>query len=78
MIQYIFLRKQFSKLKIFNILYGIIIKKSDKSLKTVPLNYIRINNEIDIMKIYTKNEVSSHNKEKDCWVILKNDIYNIT
>ena len=29
-------------------------------------------------KVYTKKEVSKHNKKNDAWVIYKNNVYNIT
>ena len=60
----------------FQYIKGVFKGKSDKNLKVVPLN--NINNEIDIMKIYTINEVRMHNREDDCWIIIENDVYNLT
>ena len=27
---------------------------------------------------YTLNEVKKHNKENDCWIIVKNKVYDVT
>ena len=27
---------------------------------------------------FTRNEVSQHNKEDDCWIIVKDKVYNVT
>ncbi|XP_015972566.1 cytochrome B5-like protein [Arachis duranensis] len=29
-------------------------------------------------KSYTKSEVSTHNKRTDCWIIIKNKVYDVT
>jgi cytochrome b involved in lipid metabolism len=29
-------------------------------------------------KYYTKDEISLHNNENDCWLIINNRVYNIT
>ncbi|KAI0507970.1 cytochrome B5-like protein [Dendrobium catenatum] len=30
------------------------------------------------LKTYTKEEVSLHNKRDDCWIIVKDKVYNVT
>lgn len=30
------------------------------------------------LQTITANEVATHNKSDDCWVIIKNDVYNLT
>ncbi|TVU01608.1 hypothetical protein EJB05_42658 [Eragrostis curvula] len=29
-------------------------------------------------RTYTKNEVSAHNTRKDCWIIIKDKVYDVT
>lgn len=30
------------------------------------------------MTTYTQEEISKHNKDNDCWIIIKNEVYNVT
>tara|TARA_Y100000816_G_C26004788_1_gene525097 strand:- start:84 stop:332 length:249 start_codon:yes stop_codon:yes gene_type:complete len=30
------------------------------------------------MKFYSIEEISKHNTENECWVIIKNEVYNVT
>ncbi|KAL6846342.1 hypothetical protein ACP4OV_023790 [Aristida adscensionis] len=31
-----------------------------------------------ISRIYTKKQVSTHNTRKDCWIIIKDKVYDVT
>ncbi|CAN8245016.1 unnamed protein product [Cochlearia groenlandica] len=33
---------------------------------------------LDVIKSYSKSEISLHNKREDCWVIIKDKVYDVT
>nr|UTK45974.1 b5-E [Tripterygium wilfordii] len=62
---------------IFGVLFGgfILIPRGSKSGQNkVDLN--ASNNKAS--KIYSKGEVSLHNKRNDCWITIKDKVYDIT
>ncbi|XP_057873741.1 cytochrome B5-like protein [Cryptomeria japonica] len=35
-------------------------------------------NNLSTQKVYTKSEVAWHNKSTDCWIIIKDKVYDVT
>ncbi|GAV88885.1 Cyt-b5 domain-containing protein [Cephalotus follicularis] len=58
----------------------LIPRKSVKSLPNADLpNKVHSNaNNSKAYKIYSKAEVSFHNKKTDCWIIIKEKVYDVT
>lgn len=63
---------------IFGVLLGvfILIPRNRKSAQTEKAysNY----NRIKASKTFSKAEVSLHNKRTDCWIIIKDKVYDVT
>ncbi|XP_038890467.1 cytochrome B5-like protein [Benincasa hispida] len=59
---------------VLSVLLGaLILIPRNRNVQKVQLNAIN-----KPSKVYSKDEVSVHNKRTDCWVIIKNKVYNVT
>lgn len=59
---------------VLSVLLGaLILIPRNRTVQKVQLNAIN-----KPSKIYSKDEVSVHNKRTDCWVIIKNKVYDVT
>ncbi|KAA8523171.1 hypothetical protein F0562_009594 [Nyssa sinensis] len=62
---------------VLGLLLGVILlisrqRKKDHSKKA------QSNSNIEASKTYSKVEVSLHNKRTDCWIIIKEKVYDVT
>ncbi|KAJ4951749.1 hypothetical protein NE237_028581 [Protea cynaroides] len=39
---------------------------------------VKPNHDNEVSKLYTRSEISSHNKKTDCWIIIKDKVYDVT
>ena len=48
--------------------------------KKKSINYLDPNviNQFSQKKVYTLNEVAQHNKKGDCWIIIDNNVYDVS
>ncbi|CAK9326671.1 unnamed protein product [Citrullus colocynthis] len=59
---------------VLSVLLGaLILIPRNRNVQKVQLNAINRPS-----KVYSKDEVSVHNKRTDCWVIIKNKVYDVT
>jgi cytochrome b involved in lipid metabolism len=65
-----------------NNLYGKVFAKSTNGKKVLILNTtrdcLRIRQRNNSTSSFSANEVSDHNKKDDCWIIINNNVYDVT
>lgn len=59
------------------IILGFFVLKSRRNRKSGPVKQVAAN-QAKVSKTYNKAEVASHNKRADCWIIIKDKVYDVT